>query len=352
MSKETKQWLNHNILVGYTEQRGTAWHYVKSLQGDEPNHYPGAIPVEDVLRRIFYWEALKLPVYYPLTGKIESDFDSELQIDMTLPAKRQFDIVRSDTRDWFKRCGRDYAIHQYSDWLLQNLANLIDDDINIGSAGILQGGGSGFVTLEVPESVEVLTDFKVRPHILAATSHNGHYATTYKTVATFVVCDNTLNLALDEKTPEFKLRHSKYSTLKLQSVREALSLVHTVTDSVKDLVIELSELKVSDSEWSRLVKELVPVPELEVTATQKQKQEAKKALARRAALNNLYENDHRVAPWRGSGLGAFQAFSTYAHHEDGGNASRAERNRKNAIGGATQKHDRRILAALGIRGRS
>ena len=352
MTRETMQSLNQNILLGYTEQRGTAWHYVKSLQGDEPNHYPGAIPVEDVLRRIFYWEALKLPVYHPVASDIGSAPDSELRIDQVVRAPRQYDIVRSDTRDRFKTCGRDYAIHQYSEWLLQSLANLIDDEINIGSAGILQGGGSGFVTLEMPESVEVLTDFKVRPHILAATSHNGRYATTYKTVATFVVCDNTLVMALNEETPQFKLRHSKYSTMKLQSVRDALSLVHTVTDSVKDLVLELSELKVSDLEWNRLIKELVPVPELEVNASQKQKQEAKKALAKRAALQNLYENDHRVAPWRGSGLGAFQAFSTYEHHEVGGDASRAERNRSNAIGGATKKHDRRILAALGIGGRS
>jgi phage/plasmid-like protein (TIGR03299 family) len=350
MSNETRKWLNRNILIGYTEQRGTAWHYVKSLQGDEPNHYPGAVPVEDVLRRIFNWEALKLPVYHPASDKSEVDFDSTLASTRLVLAPDQYDIVRSDTRKRFKSCGRDYQIHQYSEWLLKTLANLIDDDLNIGSAGILKGGGTGFVTLELPESIEVLTDFQVRPHLLAATSHNGRHATTYKTVATFVVCDNTLAVALNEETPQFKIRHSKRSTMRLQSVRDALKLVYAVTDSAKGLVLELSEFKVSDSDWNRLVKELVPVPELGVGASEKQKREARKAHAKQSELHNLYKNDFRVAPWKGTGLGAFQAFSTHAHHVAGGDASRGERNRANAIGGATQRHDQRVLAALGVRG--
>jgi phage/plasmid-like protein (TIGR03299 family) len=350
MTRENLKWLNRNILIGYTEQRGTAWHYVKSLQDDEPNHYVGAVPVEDVLRRIFNWDALKLPVYYPLHTTGEGDSGPEKPIDQVVRAPGQFDIVRSDTRLRFKSCGRDYQIHQYSEWLLKTLANLIDDELNIGSAGILQGGGSGFVTLELPESVEVLTDFQVRPHLLAATSHNGRYATTYKTVATFVVCDNTLAIALNEETPQFKVRHSKRSTIRLQSVRDALNLVHAVTDSAKGLVLELSELQVSDSEWNRLVKELAPVPELGASSSEKQKREAAKARVKQDELNNLYNSDYRVAPWKGTGLGVFQAFSTHAHHVAGGNASRGERNRANAIGGATQRHDQRVLAALGIRG--
>lgn len=50
MSRETIHHLNTQVLVGFTDQRGTAWHYRRDEQGDEPNHYPAAIPVEDVRR--------------------------------------------------------------------------------------------------------------------------------------------------------------------------------------------------------------------------------------------------------------------------------------------------------------
>ena len=38
MSQETLAWLNTNVLVGFTDKRGIAWHYRASEQGSEPNH--------------------------------------------------------------------------------------------------------------------------------------------------------------------------------------------------------------------------------------------------------------------------------------------------------------------------
>src|SRR5215467_11157674 len=63
MSQETSWWLNNMTLQGFTDKRGTAWHYMESEQGAEPNHYPGAIPVPDVKRRLFDWE--------PVTGEVQ-----------------------------------------------------------------------------------------------------------------------------------------------------------------------------------------------------------------------------------------------------------------------------------------
>ena len=59
MSQETPEWLNTNTLIGFTEKRGHAWHYRAEVQGDQSNHYPGAVPIEDVRRRLFPWEAVE-----------------------------------------------------------------------------------------------------------------------------------------------------------------------------------------------------------------------------------------------------------------------------------------------------
>ena len=58
MSRETLHSLNTNTLIGNTNARGTAWHYRAEDQGEESNHYPGSIPVRDVERRLFDWEAV------------------------------------------------------------------------------------------------------------------------------------------------------------------------------------------------------------------------------------------------------------------------------------------------------
>ena len=58
MSRETMLHLNTNTLIGFTDRRGNAWHYRAVLQGAESNHYPGAIPVADVRRRLLNWQAV------------------------------------------------------------------------------------------------------------------------------------------------------------------------------------------------------------------------------------------------------------------------------------------------------
>src|SRR6185437_10998763 len=46
-----------------------------------------------------------------------------------------------------------YVMHQYSEWLLGTIGGLLDDDLSIGSAGLLKGGAVAWVSVEVPETV-------------------------------------------------------------------------------------------------------------------------------------------------------------------------------------------------------
>ncbi len=40
MSRESLQWLNTNTLIGFTDQRGHAWHWRAQEQNGTSNHYP------------------------------------------------------------------------------------------------------------------------------------------------------------------------------------------------------------------------------------------------------------------------------------------------------------------------
>lgn len=347
MSKETMEWLNSNILVGFTAERGNAWHYRADLQGTEPNHYEGAIPTDDILRRLFAWSAVSAPVFVrvPATLNDATGVDENGNPVKFIEVERQA-ILRSDTNDLMEIFGKDYRSHQYGEWLVQNLSNIVDSDINFGSAGLLKNGAVAFVSLEMPESVEVLEGFSVRPHLLATTSHNGMLATTYKSVSTFVVCDNTHAMAMSEKTSQFKTRHSKYSGLKIQSARDALGIVHKMTEDIVAEVTKLSELKVSDAEWQKVLEALAPIPTLAQDETNKAA--VTRAENKRDELVSLYNYDVRVAPWKGSALGVLQAFNTYNHHIVGNDANRAERNQMNALMGKTEQSDRKVLQLLGV----
>ena len=63
-------------------------------------------------------------------------------------------IGRDDTDEVFKVFKSGYQIHQYREWLLGSVANLIDANLAIGSAGLLQNGGTAWVSIELPADIE------------------------------------------------------------------------------------------------------------------------------------------------------------------------------------------------------
>lgn len=329
MSRETSEWLNRNVLVGFTQMRGQAWHYKADSQGAEPNHYEGAIPVEDVQRRLFHWKAVEAPVYFHNESGHFKINDRKA-------------IVRDDTNTTLGVFTDNYTIHQYQEWLLDNVANIIDDsNLQIGSAGLLKGGGVAWVSIEMPDNLTTKDGFEFRPHLLACTSHNGSLATTYKRVVTAVVCDNTLSLALGESGSQFKTRHSKHSNSKIQNVRDALGIVHAMADDAINEIERLSSIPVTDAEWDEIVSRLIPTG-MEDTRPQA----VSRAKNKQDAIQHMYRYDQRVAPWSGTGLGVLQAFNTYYHHVSGKDDSRVERNSLNAINGKTSDFDKQVMSVL------
>ena len=334
MSKETSQWLNQNVLVGFTSKRGNAWHYKATDQGTEPNHYEQAIPVEDVQRRLFHWKAVEAPVFVQVP-----DISGVKYIQQD----DRKAVVRDDTFETLGLFKDSYQIHQYQEWLLGTVANVIDDsNLQIGSAGLLRNGGVAWVSIEMPETISTKAGFEFRPHLLATTSHNGTLATTFKRVVTAVVCDNTLAGALGEAGSEFKTRHSKYSNGRIQDIRDALGIIHTMADEVTLEIERLSSVSVKQSEWDAIVDRLIPVGSEEARP-----QAVSRAQNKQEAIRHLYKYDPRVAPWQGTALGVLQAFNTYQHHLSGKDDSRVERNALNALNGKTDDFDRQVLRILG-----
>src|SRR5688572_29894447 len=182
MSQETMQWLNTMTLIGFTEQRGNAWHYRVEDQGDESNHYAGGIPVEDVLRRLFDFEVWETPLY--VLG--DSGYTE-------IPNRKA--MITSDNGDVLGIFKSGYTGHQYKEWLLENVATILDDDLGIGSAGLLRNRAQAWVSVEVPETISTPEGVEFRPNLLACTSFDGSLATTYKRAVGIVVCDNTLSAA-------------------------------------------------------------------------------------------------------------------------------------------------------------
>jgi phage/plasmid-like protein (TIGR03299 family) len=346
MSQETSQWLNQNTLVGFTDKRGTAWHYRASDQGAEPNHYPLAIPVADVERRLFSWHFA------------EGDLSSTVLLPdgvATIKDASRKTIVRppkafgpEDEGAILGVFKQGYQIHQYDEWLLEQVAFLLDADLAISSAGLLRDGAVAWVEISVPDTIVLPSGVAFRPNLLAATSVDGSLSTTYKRTVTNTVCDNTMAAALREGSATIKVKHSRYSTLKLADAREALEIVHSTADDFAAEVDKLTNTPVSDGQFAEFVNRVAPLPEKDPEG--KGKRGMTLAVNKRAALDNLWNFDQRVAPWKNTAWGVVQAMNTGEHHVfNVRGMERAERNMLKAVTGGFDKLDaetRNVLAEV------
>jgi phage/plasmid-like protein (TIGR03299 family) len=209
MSRETSLHLNTNTVIGNTHHRGSAWHYRAEDQGDESNHYPGPIPVADVERRLFHWQAESRPLAVQAPADLQTMThlsEDGSPVRWTTDEGKQA-ICRSDRQDGSVMgiFTTGYAMHQYREWLLNTVASILDDDLSISSAGLLRDGALAWVEVSVPESITTPEGVTFRPNLLATTSFDGSISSTFKRTVTDTVCDNTRELALSEKGQQYKV---------------------------------------------------------------------------------------------------------------------------------------------------
>lgn len=332
MSRETLEWLNQNTLIGFGRK---AWHFSQDAQGAESNHYAAAIPVEDVARRLFSWTADGVDLTYSFNGE-----------EITAAGKQA--IIHSETGALLGVHSDKYTVHQYQDSLLGGVRKICGNGLGIESAGLLQAGAVGWVSVSLPDTstVEVAggsSGIEYLTRLLAFGSHNGKYPTSYKLVNTLVVCDNTLALAVGERgNPHYKIRHTTNSQVRVEDAHAALGLIVAGQDAFAAEVAKLVETTVTDKQWATFVERIAPIAPDAVKGKALTIAETK-----RERLTELYRADERVAPWKGTAFGAFQAVNTWNHWDSiVRGAERQERNTLNQLDGSWEASDAKTLQVL------
>lgn len=369
MSQETLETLNTLTLIGFTEQRkglpwfradGKAWHYSEAKQGDEDNHYPGAIPPDEVVRRLFNFEVIEAKAAFliPCTpeemaeGVMDYMGEDGLAYRVVLSQAGRKGMLRDDTEYDLGVFKGGYQGHAYKEWLLDITSNIIDDSdfgLGIGSAGLLREGAQAWVSIELPDTMKVAGEVEFRSQLTGWTSFDGSLSTGWGRHVQIIVCDNTREIAHGEAARSgqiYKVKHSKNSKLRLKDAREALNVVHTMNDEFAKQVEALVNTKVSEKQFFQVLDAVVPQVKMERGKDKKitlQPLREKK----REEIIHLYRADPRTEP-HGTGWAVAQAFNTWNHHvsKTKGDKPIWERNKERAIAGETAKADFEVLTAL------
>lgn len=377
MSAETIEWLNQNTMIGYTKnreayadrgwavrwdeetQQNVAWWHTPEFQ----NGYDEAIPVEEIERVLFNWEPVETEVMHkrrldqdgnPLTEDMADAVDG-MGPFLWVPSERFKGIIHPETEYEFGVFGIDsYKVHSYKRWLLDNLANLVDvstDEAGFATAGLLRSGGVAYVTIEMPENVEV-AGMDIRPMLLAATSLDGTKATTYKAITGVPVCDNTLDMALEGDENQLKIRHSSRSIGRLQDARDAIGIIYKQTEVMEQFLNSLADVDVTDAQFNQIVQQIKPIPEPETKI-----EGGKTTITNQRAitiaenvqqdLRKMWHSDERCRDWNGTLLGALQTANTWNLHERPNSDNGVERVMTAAISGTGGKFDREFFKIVG-----
>ena len=123
MSAETIEWLNENVLVGYTDTNGKAWHATDTAASIE-NHFAAEVPLERVTDLLGFPVTQEPLQHVGAGGFVASDAHSV--------------IYRPDTGRVFSVMSSGYQIHPYVETLLDGLNGVLANGIGVGGLpGIL-----------------------------------------------------------------------------------------------------------------------------------------------------------------------------------------------------------------------
>ena len=142
--------------------------------------------------------------------------------------------------------------------------NLLDGGAQWESAGSIKNGRQVFGSLAIDREMildpQGIAD-KSKSYLLVTTSHDGSSSIQACVTPVRVVCQNTLNLALNGATQSFKVRHTQKADGRVDEARRVLGLTHAYLDEFETMAQELYQTAITDKQFTDLVEAIYPAPD-------------------------------------------------------------------------------------------
>lgn len=293
---------NNFVEMAYTG--AVPWHKL----GNQVDHAMTA--EEAIVEGGLDWEVVAVPVKYEIDG-------------VTRVYEKRVVIARADNpSNPFQTCSTDYKIVQN-----RNAFGFFDGVVGSGEAhyhtvGSLHGGRRIWLMAKMDENFDLGDGDVLEPYLLLSNSHDGSTQVIMKRSMQRVVCANTEAVALNGSGREFKVRHTTNVLNRMNAAREELHLAQLYFEnfmSDAELLAEkhFTEGNVRDMaakvfEFNPYVLEGENFSKLKLAATDR--------------VVELFEGEAigaKLSTAKGTGWGAFNAFTQYIDYEMGVAGSRA-----------------------------
>lgn len=178
----------------------------------------------------------------------------ELENGKIIKSKSSFYSYRTDTDEILgDRLGKDYQVVQNADAFAFFDAIVGGDGIQYETAGALGKGERIFITAKLPGYIKVGNDDLIEKYLFLTTSHDGFGSITAAFTPVRIVCANTLNAAMNNRTNAIKIRHTANAKEKLEQAHRVMGISNKLSTEIEDIFNRWSKINITDVEVKRLI---------------------------------------------------------------------------------------------------
>jgi len=271
------------------------------------------------------WEVEQVPVYHQANGEM-------------LEVPDQYCVRRTDNNRVMSVMSKRYQMIQNHETF-----SFADEIIGAGqakwdTAGSIAGGRVVFMQVELEGRLFLKSnpDDQTVKKVLFINSHDGSKALMGMITPVRVVCQNTLNAALGQKSNQFKIYHRKNFQSKKDEAAKILGLASAFYDDLQTVMDTLAEQQVTKSYVEGFVNALMPSTKDEVSTRTEN---------RRSQITTLFstgKGNRGETKWD-----LFNAVTEYVDHHSNGRVTESRLDRSEALADieAESRFERSILGS-------
>ena len=136
---------------------------------------------------------------------------------------------------------------------------LLGEGVRYETAGSLMCGRKTWILAKLPEKY-IIQGEQVMPYLVFSNTHDGSGAIKIAMTPVRVVCNNTLNLALDRADRIWSVHHTGDIAAKLEDTKETICRAEEYMSALGKEFDILSKKKVTDAAVKEYISLLLPVP--------------------------------------------------------------------------------------------
>jgi phage/plasmid-like protein (TIGR03299 family) len=246
------------------------------------------------------WEVEKLPMY--------------LKDSRAIPNK--FAIVRNDRKKdaILGVVGSKYTIVQNKEAFTFFDSIVGEGEAMYHTAGGIDMGKKIWLMAKLPSRIKV-KDEDIEKYLLLSSSHDGSGSIVARFTPIRVVCQNTLNAALNQKGNSVKIRHTKSAEASLKEAHKLLGIAVEKFAETQKIYNTFADTKLNTETFKKYLDLVFPIStEADATTTRTENT--------RNRISQLFDGQaigSNTKAFRGTLYGAYNAITEYIDHERGTN---------------------------------